>query len=97
MSEAALMPEWLLKKFPRPCHPRKAHRCLLCSAVIRAKEPCVRYSALVGDGEGWRTWHAHPECYSLTEDWDDYDWESHFPCPSHRPAVRLIWPEGGAA
>lgn len=78
--------ERLLKSFPRPCRPRKPHRCILCWEGIQAGEECCSWSCLT-DGEGFRSFHAHPECYQEVIDarWDSCDWEEHVPGEFARP------------
>ena len=47
----------------------------------------------VEPGEGWWTVHFHPECYAITQKWDDGDWECMLPGDYDRPAVRMYWPK----
>ena len=80
-----------LDYLPKPCIPRKPHRCRLCGQRIEAKEPCCRWSGFDG-GDGPWTSHAHPECYDDMEGEDDGTWESLMPGDCDRPAVRMYWP-----
>lgn len=82
--------EYVLRLFPKPCLPRKRHRCRICGRFIEVREPCCRWT---GFYEGPFTSHAHPECYDSTKDWDDGDWEGHAPGDDDRPATRMIWPQ----
>jgi len=84
---------FVLSLFPKPCHPRKRHRCRLCGEWIEVKEECCRWSGFDG-GDGPWTSHAHPECYDSMEGEDDGTWESLMPGDCERPAVRMYWPNG---
>lgn len=76
----------LRRLFPQLCIPRKRHRCRLCWEWIEVKEPCCRWETLE-PGEGYETYHAHPECYDVTLDgkWDCGDWECCLPGEVTRP------------
>lgn len=82
---------FVLRAFPKPCHPRKKHQCVICGTRIEIKEPCCSWSGL-DQGEGYRTAYAHPECYAMSEKWDDMDWECRFPGDDPRPETRMYWP-----
>lgn len=86
MSDTHEISEELRRIFPRFYTGRLPHRCRLCNGEIPPKEPRCRWRT-VERGEGWRTWHAHPECYQVTldEKWDDGDWESVHPGDMERP------------
>ena len=90
--DRAPLPDWVLRLFPKPCRPRKTHRCRICDGRIVAGEECARWSG-VDRSEGWWTSHAHPECYAMTQKWDQFDWESSF--DTERPTVRMYWPKDG--
>lgn len=81
----SLTPE-LLRHFPKPCRPRKTHRCRLCAGKIEVGEQCCKWEYLE-PGEGYGTSHAHPECYQVTLDgkWDEGDWECASPGDVSRP------------
>ena len=83
--------DFVLKHFPKPCRPRKQHNCMVCEERIQVLEPCCRWAGL-DPGEGYRTCHAHPECYDLTQKWDGADWECNFSGDTDRPKVRMHWP-----
>lgn len=54
---------------------RKGHHCYLCGNTIEAG---TRYIRRVGIGDGgFGVAKMHPDCESLTKDWDDFDWEAH--------------------
>lgn len=80
---------FVLRAFPKPCFPRKRHWCRICGGVIAIKEPCCRWS-YVERGEGYGTSHAHPECYAITQRWDDGDWESWEP-EGPRQTPPMVW------
>lgn len=63
--ERAPLPDWVLKRHPNPCRPRKRHECRICGQWIYPGEECVRWTG-VERGEGWWTAHVHPECYVIT-------------------------------
>jgi hypothetical protein len=82
---------FVLSHFPKPSSPRKKHQCRICGQVIAVKEPCCIWSG-VTPGEGFWTCHTHPECFDLTKDWDDSDWELMAPGDEPRLNVRMYWP-----
>lgn len=53
----------------------KSHQCRVCGDHIEKGETCHIYHG-VEDGEGFYTSYFHPECWDLTRDWDDVDWET---------------------
>lgn len=76
-----------VQRMVRPlCRPRKRHLCRLCDEWIEAGEPCERWSGLCA-GKPF-TSHAHPECYALTDDWDEGDWECCMQGDVERPNER---------
>ena len=79
-----------MARFPKPCRPRKRHRCHLCWQRIESSEECCRATGLE-PGEGHWTIHMHPECYDRTMHWDEGDWESHMRGDMERPPVRMSW------
>jgi hypothetical protein len=81
---------FVLRQFPKPCKPRKRHRCIICRERIEIMEDCCRWSSL-DPGEGYATCHAHPECYATTEKWDDMDWECHSE-EGPRETPLMYWP-----
>jgi len=80
---------YVLENYPRPCIPRKRHRCCICDERIEVGEPCCRWSSVLPQ-EGWRTGYAHPECMDITQDWLSFDWE--YPPEMDRPSPRMFWP-----
>ena len=80
--------------FPKLCKPRKRHRCRLCWQIIEINEPCCRWSG-IEPGEGYRTEHAHPECYqdTLDQNWDEMDWECCMPGDLERPTIKATHPD----
>lgn len=81
---------FVLSHFPKPCIPRKRHRCAVCDHWINVAEPCCRWSGIGADGPF--TAHAHPACYDSTKGWDCCDWE----CPGTENGnpiePRMFWP-----
>lgn len=91
-TELAAVPcsAFVLRQFPKPCKPRKRHHCIICGTRIEIAEECCRWSGL-DPGEGYATCHAHPECYAITEKWDEMDWEYHSE-EGPRETPRMYWP-----
>lgn len=60
------------------CHPRKRQQCRVCGRIIRAGEPCVRWTGVIS-GQGYFTSHAHPVCSRFMDTHWKVFWEDTFP------------------
>lgn len=65
---------------------RKVHRCRVCYERIEKGSRCPMYKGV--DGDGFFTLHFHDDCFKLSSQWDDWDWEQHEPGNLSRKEVR---------
>lgn len=65
--------------------PRKDHRCRYCNEVTPKGESCVVASGFDCDGP-YRVYF-HSECYPMTKDWHQEDWETVSPGEYKRPSL----------
>jgi hypothetical protein len=57
---------------------RKPHRCYLCGKEIPKGASHLRRTG-IDDDAGLLSIAMHPECESVTRDWDEMDWETFSP------------------